>query len=64
MHIPYESMQVLAKLYTDVEILHRNDLDTGIELSVSIPGDKLDSFTARYAQYIASSISLLDQTQE
>lgn len=64
MHIPYESMQVLAKLYTDVEILHRNDLDTGIELSVRIPGDKLDSFTARYAQYIASSISLLDQTQE
>ncbi len=64
MHIPYENMQVLAKLYTDVEILHRSDLDTGIELSVRIPGDKLDSFTARYAQYIASSLSLLDQTQE
>lgn len=55
--IPYESMQLLARLYADVEILQRTDLDHGVELAVRIPGDDIDAFTARYAQYIATNSS-------
>lgn len=63
-HLPYNSMQILARLYNDVEVLQRTDLDTGIELSVRVAGDKLEAFTARYAQYIANPTYLHDHSQE
>ncbi|MEY2718637.1 MAG: hypothetical protein RLZZ273_3 [Bacteroidota bacterium] len=55
--VPYQSMQVLSRLYADVEILQRTDLDHGVELAVRVSGDNIDSFTARYAQYIAAHSS-------
>lgn len=52
--IPYEHMKVAARIYEDVEVLHRNDTDTDIRLSVRVPSDKLSLFMSRYAQYVAS----------
>lgn len=62
LHVPYESMQKLAKLYAEVEILNREDLETGVELSVRIAGHKLEAFTARYSQYIAGPSSYSDHS--
>lgn len=64
LHIPYDSMQIIARLYADVEILNRADLDEGVELTVRVPGEKLEAFSARYAQYIATSSTLQDNSQE
>ena len=54
LNVPYDRMHVLNRLYEDVEVLHRTDHEAGIELSVRIPSEKLNAFTARYTQYIAS----------
>jgi hypothetical protein len=57
-------MQLIARLYADVEILNRTDLDDGVELTVRVPGEKLEAFSARYAQYIATATTLQDNSQE
>ena len=57
-------MQLIARLYADVEILNRADLEDGVELTVRVPGEKLEAFSARYAQYIATATTLQDNSQE
>lgn len=52
--IPYEDMRMVAKIYDDVEVLQRTDTDTGINLSVRVPSDKLSLFTSRYERYVTT----------
>ena len=42
--IPYESMNMVAKIYDIVEVLHRFDLDEGVKLVVKIATDKTPYF--------------------
>lgn len=59
LNIPYDAMYQISKIYGEYEVLGRSDLETGIELSIRVADDKLESFTARYRQYIATSNSQL-----
>lgn len=52
LRIPYEEMNIVARLYTEVEVLQRSDEDSGVLLSVRVPADQLAPFTARYRQYV------------
>lgn len=50
--IPYEAMKEAARLYDDVEVLHREDKEAGVYLSVKVQSDKLATFSQRYGSYL------------
>lgn len=56
LRIPYESMSIVARLYTEVEVLRRSDEDSDVLLSVRVPADLLASFTAKYRQYVTNEV--------
>lgn len=53
-HIPYEDMKAVARIYEDVEVLHREDTDTDIRLSVRVASDKLPLFMSRYQKFMTA----------
>jgi len=50
--IPYESMKEATRLYEEVEILHREDKEAGVYLSVKVQSDKLPAFSKRYGAFL------------
>lgn len=56
--IPYEDMRTVARIYEDVEVLHREDTDTDIRLSVRVASDKLPLFMSRYEKFMAADAPL------
>lgn len=57
LRIPYEEMNVVARLYGEVEVLRRSDEDSAVLLSVRVPADQLAPFTARYRRYVTTEQS-------
>ncbi len=58
LRIPYEEMNVVARLYSEVEVLQRSDDDSAVLLSVRVPADQLAPFMARYRPYVTTEFSL------
>lgn len=56
--IPYEDMKAVARIYEDVEVLHREDTDTDIRLSVRVASDKLPLFMSRYEKFMTADAPL------
>lgn len=56
--IPYEEMNVVARLYSEVEVLQRSDEDSAVLLSVRVPADQLAPFMARYRRYVTNEAPL------
>lgn len=54
LRIPYEEMNVVARLYSEVEVLQRSDEDSAVLLSVRVPADQLAPFMARYRRYVTN----------
>jgi GTP-binding protein HflX len=54
LRIPYEEMNVVARLYSEVEVLQRSDDDSAVLLSVRVPADQLAPFMARYRRYVTT----------
>lgn len=52
MLIPYDHMADVSRLYDDVEVLHRDEIEDGVRLAVRLPSDKLSAFQRRYAGFI------------
>lgn len=53
--IPYDHMREVSHLYTEVEVLLRDEVDAGVRLAVRLPSDKLNAFQRRYAAFVTAS---------
>jgi hypothetical protein len=53
--IPYDHMRELSNLYTEVEVLLRDEVDAGVRLAVRLPSDKLPAFQRRYAAFVTAA---------
>lgn len=51
--VPYEQMREVSRIYEDLEVIAREDLDAGVQLSVKVPMDKLRAFRQKYGGFIA-----------
>lgn len=58
LRIPYEEMNIVARLYSEVEVLQRSDEDSAVLLSVRVPADQLAPFMARYRRYVTNEAPL------
>lgn len=58
LRIPYEEMNIVARLYSEVEVLQRSDEDSAVLLSVRVPADQLAPFMARYRRYVTTEAPL------
>lgn len=56
LRIPYENMNIVSRLYHEVEVLRRSDEDSDVLLSVRVPADQLAPFTARYRQFVTHEL--------
>jgi GTPase len=50
--VPYNSMDVVSKIYGAVEVLHRSDTDSGVALHVKMAAAKAPFFVQRFAPFI------------
>ncbi|MBU3742380.1 MAG: GTPase HflX [Candidatus Kapabacteria bacterium] len=53
--IPYDHMRDVSHLYSEVEVLLRDEVDAGVRLAVRLPSDKLNAFQRRYAAFVTAS---------
>ncbi len=52
LHIPYDHMQDVSRVYETNEVVTREDADEGVILAVKVPTDNLTSFRAKYRAFI------------
>ena len=52
LHIPYDSMRDVARVYDEAEVLQRVDGDDDVMLVVNVPSEKLSQFTHSFARYL------------
>ena len=53
--IPYDHMREVSNLYSEVEVLLRDEVDAGVRLAVRLPSDKLPAFQRRYAAFVTAA---------
>lgn len=53
--VPYDHMREISALYSEVEVLLRDEVDAGVRLAVRLPSDKLPAFQRRYAAFVTAA---------